>query len=382
MPIHCPKSKFFNRQFMERTGLELDSVNSRLSSLEERRIYLSAEIANVKANYASRSIPVSANQILDPADQLRAVRSQYLTVSSIYSSRHPDVVRLRREISSLEAVLGKSDGLGELEEQIEIKRSALVALQNRYSAQHPDVKRAERELEKLVSRRANTVKSLEKSPAGSTIDYSNPAEVQLHSQLDALNAERKSLEQRASELRARMIEMEDRLTATPAVEREYNDLLREVSAARAGYEQLRAKADTAKIASSLETDRKGERFTLIEPPLEPEQPAWPNRKLLMLLGLFVSFGIGVGSAALSEAFDQSLHGKVGVQRVLNAPVLGAIPLIRSPRERAMRRLRFILIALLVVGAITGLLLVVHFFYTPLDTAWYILLRQLETKLAL
>ena len=377
-----PEIQSLNRQFMERAKLELDSVTSRLSALEERRIYLDAEIAKVKANFSSRPIALVRDQVLEPADQLRALRSQYLSASSIYSSRHPDVVRLRREIASLEAVLGKSDGLAELEEQIDIKRSAVIALQQRYAASHPDVRRAERELAKLESRRATTLKELDGVPPKSDIDYSNPAEVQLRSQLDALAAERKSLEQRATELRARMTEMENRLIATPAVEREYNDLLREVAAVRATYEQLRAKADTARIASSLETDRKGERFTLIEPPLLPEQPEWPNRRLLLLLGLFVAFGAGVGSAAISEAFDQSLHGKRDVQRILNAPILGAIPVIRTPRERAKRRLTIVLIALLVIALIAGALLAIHLFHTPIDTLWYSFMRQLETKLAL
>ena len=41
----------------------------------------------------------------------------------------------------------------------------------------------------------------------------------------------------------------------------------------------------AQLAQNLETNRKGERFTLIEPPLPPEEPVSPNRLAVLIIGL-------------------------------------------------------------------------------------------------
>ncbi len=70
---------------------------------------------------------------------------------------------------------------------------------------------------------------------------------------------------------------------TPAVEKDYVALVREVESEQAKYNELRQKQLTAQLAQNLETEQKGERFTLIEPPMAPEDPVSPNRKAILAL---------------------------------------------------------------------------------------------------
>jgi len=44
------------------------------------------------------------------------------------------------------------------------------------------------------------------------------------------------------------------------------------------------------MAQSLESERKGERFTLIEPPLQPEEPVKPNRPAIAFVGIALAVG--------------------------------------------------------------------------------------------
>ena len=46
----------------------------------------------------------------------------------------------------------------------------------------------------------------------------------------------------------------------------FRELSRDYDNARLKYQEIRAKQMEAQTAQNLETDRKGERFTLIEPP--------------------------------------------------------------------------------------------------------------------
>ena len=66
----------------------------------------------------------------------------------------------------------------------------------------------------------------------------------------------------------------------PSIDQKYLELTSEYDNACARYKELKAKQTAANLAQSLESERKGERFTLIEQPQLPEQPATPNRLML------------------------------------------------------------------------------------------------------
>ena len=75
---------------------------------------------------------------------------------------------------------------------------------------------------------------------------------------------------------------------SPQVEQQYRELTRDYDNTRLKYQEIRSKQSEAKTAQNLEADRKGERFTLIDPPLPPEEPISPNRKLIFMAGFILS----------------------------------------------------------------------------------------------
>ena len=97
--------------------------------------------------------------------------------------------------------------------------------------------------------------------------------------------EKQSAEAKRDELKAKLDEYERRLAQAPAVERDYRELARDLENAQLHYQQLRAKQGEVQVSENLETERKGERFTMIEPPLPPEKPISPNRIMILAAGL-------------------------------------------------------------------------------------------------
>jgi hypothetical protein len=95
----------------------------------------------------------------------------------------------------------------------------------------------------------------------------------------------------------------------------------------------------AEIAQELEKERKGERFTLLEPPNLPVEPIKPNRKLIVLIGLVTSLGSGLGFAWLRDLMNPSVKGPLELARITRVPILNPIPYIETRRERVWRRLR-------------------------------------------
>ncbi len=369
---NLPELFALNTQLMDRTEKELTDVQQQLRSLEDRRIYLRSELLKVSPQTDLYS--ESGRPILGAADQLKIRRTEYLTLLAKYSPEHPDVVRLRKEIEALEAEAGKESGRAEIEAQLEGLRAELAAARKKYSAAHPDVKRLQRTIASLQEQLARTPE-----PVTSTVkteEPNNPVWIQLKAQLESANAEYASLKTREAELRAKLADYEQRLTRTPQVEREYNELTRDYQNAQLEYKEVRDKQMAAQLARNLESERKGERFTLIEPPLLPEEPAKPNRLAIGFLGLVLSLGGGLASVAMAEALDQTVHGRAGLQRLTGEPPLAMIPRIETAADRR-RRLLYRLLALVgVLLLLAGVLLAVHLLFMPLDVLWYTALRKL------
>ena len=62
--------------------------------------------------------------------------------------------------------------------------------------------------------------------------------------------------------------------------------------------------------------------------IEPTAPIKPNRAMLIGLGLFASFGLGIGLVCLLEHVDHSVKVPEHVSQGLTLPLLGVVPRIR------------------------------------------------------
>jgi hypothetical protein len=131
----------------------------------------------------------------------------------------------------------------------------------------------------------------------------------------------------------------------------------------------------AEVAQQLEQDRKGERFTLIEPPQYPERPTSPNRLVIVLAGFVFSLVGGMTAGGVREALDSTVKGSSELVRILRVPVLSVIPAtLPENYEEQARRQQWFVIGALLMGLVIVMVLV-HFFFMPLDILWYSFLRR-------
>jgi len=211
-------------------------------------------------------------------------------------------------------------------------------------------------------------------PVSSSAD--NPPYIQIQAQRQAAVTQIRALHKKRDELQAKLSGTEKSLSLTPAVERDYNAMLRDLDSAQGEYRIVRLKQMEAETAENLEVERKGERFTLIEPPFMPEEPSSPNRPLIIIFGLMFALAAGFGTVALLESTDGTVRGREDLQALLTAPPLAVIPIMLTAADRAYRR-RLRRQALL--GGVVGLfaaLALVHIFYRPLDVLWVVALRRI------
>jgi hypothetical protein len=152
-------------------------------------------------------------------------------------------------------------------------------------------------------------------------------------------------------------------------------MARDLESAQTQYQEILAKQTAARVSENLETDRKGERFTMIEPPQIPEKPISPNRTMIALMGALMSLVLGVGAAAGRETMDSSVRGPSDIRALLQVPALASIPVIVTSEDRARRKRwrRYSWaggVAVVILAAVT-----VHVFVRPLDIVWLSLARR-------
>lgn len=367
-----PELSQLNMQLMNRVDDELREVETRIRSLDQQIVYLDAQLAQLSPT--SQVYTSTGERVLSPADRLKFLRTEYARVSGLYAPDHPDVVRLQREIAGLEQSAGAKGTARDLQRQLSDAETQLAAVRQKYSADHPDVLRYERLIASLELQLQAAER--EPEPAGEVEEPDNPAYIQIKAQREASANERTSLQTKSVALKAQTAEFEKRLANTPAVEREYAALAREQDNAQLKYREVRQKQMEAEVAQNLEEERKGERFTLIEPPLTPEQPASPNRMLIIVLGALFAIGGAGGAAALSEKTDTTVRNRRDLEALLNVAPLAVLPWIETTADRVARaRIR----RQALVGAVSTILILLtlaHFIYRPLDVLWQIAVRRL------
>jgi polysaccharide chain length determinant protein (PEP-CTERM system associated) len=304
-----------NQQMVFESERKIETLAEQMRSLKDREAYIKEQLAVVK--------PLLANE--EQRDQRRKFEDLRLQLDQAvgrYSDQHPDVIRLRNDLAELEKKVKVSD------------------------------------------------------PAAGSREADNPAFITLRAQLASTQIEADSLRRQIIDLQANAQEFRRRIAATPAIEEEYNDLMIRKTNTLAKYNDLMRKLMEAKVATGLEKEQKGERFTLIEPPRLPNKPFKPNRLAIMLIGIVLGVGAGVGFAALREFSDGSVHTADQLESATRFPVLGGIPMIETAKDRRQRRLRYALVSVSAVGMVAAGVLVLHFFVMDLDVFWAKLARRI------
>lgn len=353
------------REQADRAERELTDTATQIRSLEERRFYLQGQLGQLE--------PYGADVNLSPGARLKALRTEYATLVARYSADHPDVVRMKHEIESLERETGQVDSRESLQDKLAALNIELATAREKYSAEHPDVQRLNRSIAATEEALAKAPSAADTSSQKRTPD--NPAYVNLQAQLNATDGEIQSLRSKLTSLEKKRAEYEQRLTAIPQVEGEFRTLTRDLDNASVKYQEIKAKQMEAQISQQMESESKGERFTLIDPPVLPEEPIKPNRKAIVFLSLILALGAGLGYAAVAESVDSSVRGIKGVMATLQVAPLAIIPYLATDKEIAQGRRQRRRLVLIAVGIVVAAVVFVHFFVSPLDVLWFRALRK-------
>jgi succinoglycan biosynthesis transport protein ExoP len=290
-PGELPQQVDMNLHALDRLNTQLRLNGERQLKLLEDREKLS-DVPAVDAKTGEVIAGSGSDLIGDRIDGLK--HDLELLESKGYGSRHPDVVRLRTEITTLER--DRQDNLVRQRESGDTKTAV--------------------------------------APAAGTTGTSGPAAPAPSAPMSArrratvaVDAEMARLKGDEAGLREQITSIERRLAATPEREQDFDRIKRDYSATKDLYDSLLKRFDDAQLGESMENDRQGERFRLLETAVPPSGPIAPDRPRLMLIGLMLAAIASVLAALFAEQFDSSFHTADDVREFTKIPVLATISTI-------------------------------------------------------
>jgi polysaccharide chain length determinant protein (PEP-CTERM system associated) len=209
--------------------------------------------------------------------------------------------------------------------RLAMAQQELAAALAKYSESHPDVRRLRREIATLSTETAT-----------STAAPTNPAYVQLQSQVNAANIEVRELASRRSSVSSQLYQMQGEITLSPKLEEQYRELVRDYEVIKSQYEQMRAQQANAELQAKAANSSAAESYVLINPARLPEDPVEPDRVALMFLAIVLAIAAGVGTAFMLNVADTTVRGSPDVAAIAGAQPFAHVPTLRSSVEARRR----------------------------------------------
>ena len=171
--------------------------------------------------------------------------------------------------------------------------------------------------------------------------------------ITALDAELEKLKQEETRLRESITSVEGRLQTMPARQQELAVVSRDRQSAKDLYDSLMKRYEEAQLVESMEADRQGERFRVLEAAVAPEGPSAPNRSFILLIGLLAAIGLAGAAVVAAEQIDTSFHSLDDLKAFTSVPVLATVPVIADGRGRQVWRAAFVSASILIVVGLSA-----------------------------
>ncbi len=368
---NLPNQAGVNLGILERTERELISLDRRIQGVEQQERFTRAELSTVKPNLI---VSFDGQPVPTIEGLLEAKRHEFSRLRATYGPGHPDVVRAQREIAAMESQTTGSADMASAENQLLVARDKLAQAQQRYSSKHPEVLRMEEIVEGFVA----DLEQARKQPPqeDKAKPAANPEFILLQAQLASLSAERQALIDDRKAAQAKLARYEARVVAMPEIERTYLALMRDYDNQLSKYRETKDKQLAAELSQSLETERKSERFSLIEPPQLPIQPIKPKRMVIAGVGMLLAIGFGAALVILLDLLDQGIYGGRQLAAMTGEGPLVTVPQIMTRADRIWWLVKNLLWVFGLIAFFVTASALVHVYLRPLDHLWFSLLRLL------
>ncbi|KEO51604.1 GumC family protein [Thioclava pacifica] len=201
--------------------------------------------------------------------------------------------------------------------------------------------------------------------AGASVPLAKPASAfeerlrALENDLFAARARQEAAEVQMAQLQTEIAKVPANAAALEALQRDHENLLDQYGRAT----KSRAVAETGDTIESL---AKGEKLTVIDQAVAPNEPVKPNRKTITIAGFGAGFVLGLLLIVGRELLNPGIRRPEDLQRQLGITAFATLPYIATPADLALRRRQFMISSGMVLGALIVVLVLFGLLYMPLD----------------
>lgn len=333
----------------------LDFFEQEIQRLGENLATKSAEILEFK-NENIDALPENLDYALSRVDDLRdRLVDANRTISALGEQRE-------RLILVFNATGGSAAGGQDLrspkQKELDGLREQLTEALTVYSETNPRVK----SLRARIASLEETVDREGPSTGGQQLS----AQSILDLQLAELDGRRERVEAERIEMLNEIEALEEGIAKTQGNAVILDNLTREYEIIEGQYNSAVERGAIAATGERIELLSKGERISVISPPVAPREPSSPNRPLIAIGGSVLGVLLGLATVALIEFLRGHVRRSADITKALGIMPLATIPRIRTPGETVRRRAT-ILASLAILSTITvGGIYYTHTQIAPID----------------
>jgi polysaccharide chain length determinant protein (PEP-CTERM system associated) len=308
-------------------GDELESTKKRLNDKEQ-------ELKAYRERFMG-GLPEQLNPNLAMIQRLQSRADQLSRDLSDLENRKFVVQQNLEEMRTAGRTVTSFTGKNYEVKDLAFLKSELIDLQTRYTDNHPDVVRLKKVIETLETlepekRTASTTK-LAGLPKG---------EQALVQQLDVIDLD---IAKTKTEMRLNQGEIsayQKRIDDTPKREQELLLMQRDYKNSKDQYDSLEKRKLEADLALNMEIKQKSEQFRILDPAkLTTSYPVAPNVKKVLLMILVLGIGLSGGLAYFRETIDTSFKTPEEAEKELDMKILVSTPFRHTKQELRGRKIK-------------------------------------------
>jgi uncharacterized protein involved in exopolysaccharide biosynthesis len=263
----------------------------------------------------------------------------------------------------------KEKNLSALPDSLDFRREELTRIEARVAEIERGETAVNEQIDRLARLRGGVATSSEGSAGEGQVTTRDIRMDDLTSQLAALQKEKAGLEARAVELTTSIAQTPANAVQLEALERDYESI-------RAQYDQAvenRAKAETGETIEALS---KGQRISVIEQAVAPDEPSKPDRPKIIAAASGAGMMAGLALVALLEFLRGAVRRPADLTTALGITPFATLPYVATMAERRRNRLLAVLAVVVPFLLVAGALWFVHERVMPLD----LVVQKIEARL--
>jgi protein tyrosine kinase modulator len=298
-------------------GAQLMASQTRINDLEMR-------LRKAKESYMGQ-LPEQTGANLTTIAGLRA---QMLSDATQIRGERDRLMLIDRQIEAIdkntvdEPLPGRTEAIASPQLRVITLERELAAARASYTDKHPEVQRIQEELA-YAKKEALAAQQQPQADRLARLQR-NPGYLSLVGERDVTRSRIKDLERDQADSQAQIGRYQARVEAAPMVEQQLTNIQREYDLEKQQYNDLSGKQSTAAIAATVERNRSGERFEVLDTASLPTEPLKPLPLRVWLGSLLGGLIVGAGLTLLREYFDSSVHDERDLRETLDVPILGSI----------------------------------------------------------